>query len=319
MAKGHFSFPLHQLKIHIVSNDPHYLKVLRSNLSFSHRDLPAARKGIRKKIVLEFEHKRGMKLVHGHSDTTHSLYDMPHLGIFRNIDYKRNRILVRVKRKGLIPESWMYHYCFLRPLFLFLRKFGMVFVHASLVAKGGLGTLIMGSAGSGKSTLSIAFLRDGFSYFCDEHPILTLKGNRVFGLSFVNRIGIPRISMNNFPELECYSQWNPIVKKFFVNPDDIAEGDLGSQCRINRIIFPEFSKTGKLKIKKLTPLELFKKLLKDDYLVPDRRTFNPYEWRLGLKHFAIIGSLANKVKGFSVRYSPSQIPFLPKILSEFRS
>ncbi len=299
-----FSFPLHRWYITVRSRDPYYLSIIKANLSYYG---PSRRN--QKQIPITLEFTRDSHTPKGLFSS--SIYNMSHLGIYRAIDYQSNRIFIHVKRKNKIPRSWAYHYCFIRPLYLLLRKFDAVFIHASLVAKKGNGILIMGEPRAGKSTLALSFIQAGYDYFCDEHPILTRQKGRVIGKSFINRIAIPAVSRKNFPEIQKSLRWESYFKKYFFAPKDGKSISFGSSAKISAVIFPEFHSKDKLVVRKLDSMKFFLRLCQDDYFIVDRRTAK--ERLLSLKHLHFFEQLSKSARGYTLQYGKRQIPLISKI------
>ncbi len=298
-AERHFF--LHKWKIELFSNYPPFLKNIEYYLGHyfeSPKRRPPA--GL---IPVKIE----LNVQSGELPLIASPYNLRHLGILRLIDFDRNEIKIIAQRKGKMPQKWLYHYCFLRPLFYLLRKYHFIFVHASLLAKNKSGVLIMGPAGSGKSTLAVSFLTSGYQYLCDEHPLLCLSSGEVKGLSFVNRIGLPFRSLKYFPELKNKFKPDPSYRKYFLDP--VPKFDVAESCNINTVLFPKFVRKGKLRIQKLQPLDFFKKLSKDDYLIIDDR--NNLERNLNIFHLDVFKNLVDNSEAYIVEYSASDIRRLP--------
>jgi hypothetical protein len=82
------------------------------------------------------------------------------------------------KRPLLQSNFWAFS------LLKLLRPLGLYSVHAAaVVAKGGLGLLIIGPSGSGKSTLAIGLIRHGWSYLTDDAVLLCSQAEKVEALA----------------------------------------------------------------------------------------------------------------------------------------
>jgi HPr Serine kinase C-terminal domain len=82
------------------------------------------------------------------------------------------------KRPLLQSNFWAFS------LLKLLRPLGLYSVHAAaVVAKGGLGLLIIGPSGSGKSTLAIGLIRHGWSYLSDDAVLLRSQAEKVEALA----------------------------------------------------------------------------------------------------------------------------------------
>ena len=82
------------------------------------------------------------------------------------------------KRPLLQSNFWAFS------LLKLLRPLGLYSVHAAaVVAKGGLGLLIIGPSGSGKSTLAIGLIRHGWNYLSDDAVLLRSHAEGVEALA----------------------------------------------------------------------------------------------------------------------------------------
>ena len=82
------------------------------------------------------------------------------------------------KRPLLQSNFWAFG------LLKLLRPLGLYSLHAAaVVAKEGLGLLIVGPSGSGKSTLAIGLIRQGWSYLSDDAVLLRSQAEKVEALA----------------------------------------------------------------------------------------------------------------------------------------
>lgn len=81
---------------------------------------------------------------------------------------------------------------------------GVVPIHSACLTWNGVGILIGGASGTGKSTLSVALARDGFGYISDDWTYLSLSSGhlRAEGLSIPAKL-LPD-AVTYFPELAAY-------------------------------------------------------------------------------------------------------------------
>jgi hypothetical protein len=94
-------------------------------------------------------------------------------------------------------------YAFLEALAYWMPAYthGYLTLHASGIARDGLGVILAGPAGAGKSTLAVAAARRGLEVFADDAVFVRLHGDRLeaWGTPWVQRL-LPE-SRELFPEL----------------------------------------------------------------------------------------------------------------------
>lgn len=161
--------------------------------------------------------------------------------------------------------------------------------------------------------MSVTFLRHGFNYFSDEHPIVEQHDGNVIGKSFRNRITLTSASAKNFPALQKSFQWNSKTGKFYFNPWE-QNGSLSDTCSIDKILFPKFRRSGILSIKRLKPLEFFNRLVQDDYFFADAH--DDFGHQLGQNHVQLMMELAHGRTGFEINYGSDDIENLPAIIEK---
>lgn len=215
------SFNLHQWKVRVVSDSDQYVQVLRSNFLHYFRS-NGVQNTARKTLSIHV-----LSLNNGHNIESQlderSWNRLMEKGFCPSIDYQKEIISIylnpKVLNKNPLAAAFMYHGGFLYPFFELIRKFRTTLIHAALVSREGRGILIAGARGAGKSTLSVAFVKEGFQFFSEEHPIVQIEKEQVVGKSFVNKIGLVPISMQNFPELKKWAEWSPNLEKYYIDSE----------------------------------------------------------------------------------------------------
>jgi len=241
----------------------------------------------------------------------HALVQLLHYGVSHRLTETRRLASAVIDRKRSVADEMLYHVGFLHPLSHALHTASATLAHACLVARRRAGLLLMGESGCGKSTLAVAFLRRGYAYFSDEHPVLALDRRRVVGRSFVNRIGLTPVSFAQFPELAGAARWHPERGKWYVDPTRVAPGRLGETCRIDAVLFPRFDAGARFRVARLSPAALLRRLFADEY----------YRGLVALgdgaaaarrRHQRLCLRLAATARGFAIRYGPADIETFPR-------
>jgi len=107
-------------------------------------------------------------------------------------------VCVLEKQKG---SRWSYKSLALVIPQLF-RTRSYCFVHAGGAALDNNAVLICGGKGVGKTTISMALVRDGFDFLSDERVILHQHNGGIEVLPFPGPVNLARSSLRFFPELE---------------------------------------------------------------------------------------------------------------------
>jgi hypothetical protein len=121
------------------------------------------------------------RVVPGWSDEAFTTYLLRGEGGIALADWDRSRAFVWLPSHTALP--WYEHAAPLRWLFDRLaRRIGLSSLHAAAVGLDGLGILIAGGGGAGKSTLSLACLEAGFDYIGDDYCLLSHADHDIFAL-----------------------------------------------------------------------------------------------------------------------------------------
>lgn len=138
------------------------------------------------------------------------------------IDMEQNKLFLSCKYEKLYKPDLVYY-----ALCMFgkeLNKKNMYFVHCSVVEKNGVATVLMGEAGSGKTTLALYLCTGyGYNFVCNDRAIIGFKGDEpyVFAgtLQTHIRVGVieqffPKFKNNLTPTL----LEKPWKNKIYINP-----------------------------------------------------------------------------------------------------
>jgi hypothetical protein len=163
-----------------------------------------------------------------------------------------------------IADSGYFRYYFLEGVVLSaIERLYMVSLHAACVALEGRGILLCGDSGSGKTCLTYACARAGFTYISDD-AISMVRGRRdrtVLGLFHQIRFRPEAAAL--FPELEGLPQFitesgQPSVQ---VNPADFAGIVTAPSCTVEHVVFLNRSHNGPAECRHISTDEALRRLV----------------------------------------------------------
>ena len=176
---------------------------------------------------------------------------------------------------GLFPDPATFHpgifsnFVFLVGLSEILRSKELFLIHGGALEKKGKGILIPGFTGSGKTTLTLALLRQGFRFLSDDRPFLRENGKGFDLLAFPEEIDVTEETRSFFPELrglpDHLFKWGPLKRRFWVEtvyPDSILDG-----CVPKVLLFPEIADQERSRLEPLSRIEAIGRLLPHTLLV----------------------------------------------------
>ena len=177
----------------------------------------------------------------------------------------QNKKVVLVKDGEVVYETldWIHLLIKLQELFLkdFIRftRDQYYLLHSAVLVKNGKAILFPGASKSGKSTLSIALLRDGFKYVSDEVAAVDVNTLRTSG--FPRAIAIREKTLSLFPNLEpeinhLRYQWVNSGKVREIHYGIPSGRNLAAMNRsfpISAIVFPQYSAKGDTFLSEIKP------------------------------------------------------------------
>ncbi|MCP5060198.1 MAG: hypothetical protein GY937_26155 [bacterium] len=151
---------------------------------------------------------------------------------------------------GMIAEGlWAHSLSVQREFFLLaflmlLRRFGRFGLHANCLFHDGRGFLLVGPSGAGKTTLSIALLRQGWRLVADDTLVLRRTGAAVDALALRGGLSCTPQTAAIFPELASAVEEGPALAggKRLADVDELFPGVTVRQCRPSVILFARISR-----------------------------------------------------------------------------
>lgn len=188
-----------------------------------------------------------------------------------------------------------------------LKWKGYYTIHATALEKDGLGVLIPGYSGQGKTTTFLSLLRSGFKCLSDDHPFLHVNGNGVEILAFPVKIDVTKNTVGFFPELQnagSFLHQGPWKKYFYV--DDLYPGGTGHSSKAKILLFPKVVDSPTSRLEEMPKSQALEELLPQGLLV--------YDQNIARKEFQALTQLVQQTDCYRV-YCGRNILELPELVT----
>ncbi|GIW46956.1 MAG: hypothetical protein KatS3mg078_0833 [Deltaproteobacteria bacterium] len=152
-----------------------------------------------------------------------------------------------------------------------LKYLGLYFLHSAALYGNGIGYLVSGDGGCGKTTISISLVREGFKYVSDDSLLLEEIGEEVVVHPLYTNFHIDQNLAECFPEIagdKCLSI--PEGSKVSVDISKIFPDSFIPHLRPDIIITPKITYNEKSQLYPISQLEVYKRLLKQIPLAVDK-------------------------------------------------
>lgn len=185
----------------------------------------------------------------------------------RVIDWRKQEVKVTVHTFDDDYKEHIVDFTVMRPLHFILAKKGLFFIHSSIVSKGLDCVLVSGPQNSGKTTLALALLGQGFSFITDDDCFLaSAKDGRVRLIPLDTKIGLNDKTALRYPHLKSralkgYRYGNKLRISSRHLLQSASNGSF-SNCRM--VVFPKYMPHSPLSLKPLSQAEALKRLMRDN-------------------------------------------------------
>lgn len=140
---------------------------------------------------------------------------------------------------GAIPRGLLFDLIVLSLLIL-LRPRGLYLLHAACVMHAGAGYLISASSNSGKSSIALSLVREGWPYLADDMLLLREEGGEVCAHALGRHFRLAQEAVQRFPEVAAaVPAQGANVDKLHVDVDAIFPGQFTVQCRPRVLLLPQ--------------------------------------------------------------------------------
>lgn len=219
--------------------------------------------------------------------------------------------LILIRKEGMAYPAGLAASGLVYPLAIVARRDRVGLLHSALLSKKGRGILLAGVGGSGKSSLSVQLILQGYDYYSDEHPILSCTPKGIVGRRLWNTISLSRLAVKKFPTLMEKLVWSTRREKFLLDPRKLRPEPLGTSCRVHAIVFPRFEENSPLKMIEIPPSEVMARLMTDPFafLTSEEGGMSRGDDRF---LFGLLSEISNRLPAYSALYCNDSFPDLVK-------
>ncbi|NVM52386.1 MAG: hypothetical protein HWN66_01700 [Candidatus Helarchaeota archaeon] len=161
-------------------------------------------------------------------------------------------------------------------------------IHAACVSKDNEGMLICGSKSTGKTTLLMKLLRDGYKFVADDSAFVRFKKNGLICHPFPKTIKLNYEDLEKFPKLYQNLKYSTIltsdgIQKAIIKPEDNHFPIVTHEIPIAQIFVPSITDSQQCNIDEIHPIpsetqycvvDVLKRNLSFDLLIPSFRGEN---------------------------------------------
>ncbi len=169
------------------------------------------------------------------------------------------KIRIRFNADSLACQSDRQHFelGFLRPLAAELCRRAVFIANGALFSKRGDGIFIFSENPSLKAKVALSFLKNDFWYHSSSYPWLSFQNGKVKGENFVDAITLGNPLEPDFRAKDIWGKfWNPILKKYCINPFLYRTYLTGTECDVTKVIVLKKVGGKRLVFQRTTPSRL---------------------------------------------------------------
>lgn len=206
------------------------------------------------------------------------------------VDLPRELALGFVRARYLQETPWLLE-VLAQPLFELLRRKELYRAHSGVVSLKGNGFLIGGESQSGKTTLVLHLVGEGFEFLCDDHCFLGKTASGFEAFPFREQVRVYPGNVVHIPQFQFLQsdRHDGKSKRSFdireIYPDSIVD-----RAELKVIIFPHWSSDGGSRLEAISPGEAMVELLPLtlEFIFPDTAR----------AHFKFAGDLVEQIPCF---------------------
>ncbi len=234
------------------------------------------------------------------------IVDFQHVGLLL-IEPELGRATGHVIQSDVLTTN-LIEYLFHTALIELLRCRGLYTIHATALEMHGLGVLIPGNSGRGKTTSFVSLLRAGYRYLSDDHPLIQDMGAHVDVLPFPMSIKVTDKTAAFFPELQAAPAevFRPGIGKRLFAAEDVFSTRVGERCRPAIVLFPNVVDSPRSHLEVLPKSRALEVLLPQTLLVYDRIVAS--------RQFQVLSKLVQQVDCYRLHFGRDVLD-LPNVIT----
>ncbi len=149
---------------------------------------------------------------------------------------------------------------------LLLWRYGFYELHAAGLAKEGKGLLLVGPSGSGKSSLALSLVHQGWHYLSDDMLMLRHTSSGVEALPLRRYFKVKQSLISKYPELTHIHNkaLEFLDEEAYIYVDGVYPNQSVQRCIPRTIIFPRITCRGKSRIEPIKQSEAFINLFRSN-------------------------------------------------------
>jgi hypothetical protein len=171
---------------------------------------------------------------------------------------------------------------------------GFYGLHAGAVVRDGVGYLLPGASGSGKTSVCLALTRAGFGYLTDDFLLLRAGADGLRGVPCFRTFKVDASWAARFAELSFLNDLPPSDGKRLFDPEACYPGSHVSSIQPAVIVFPTIVTDQDSTVREVSRRDAFSRLLPQIRLSADRRA--------AAAHLSLLGALVRDCVAFELRH-----------------
>jgi hypothetical protein len=147
---------------------------------------------------------------------------------------------------------------------------GLFGLHAAAVARDGVGYLLPGASGSGKTSLCLTLVREGFHYLSDDFILMAAGADGLRCVPLFRTSNLDVAWAERFPELSFIHDLPPLVHgKRMLDLEQCYPGSHAAAVRPTYLLFPTIVAQAESAVRRITRRDAFCRLLPESRVSAD--------------------------------------------------